>query len=114
MLSKDDVLGVSKLARLKLTDEQVDKFHAQLSNVFELFQELDKIDVSEVVETSQVSGLENITREDVVKYDDDLRPEKNLLKNTLHNLAQHLGRQSFSSVFEVYFPANNRRHQVSQ
>lgn len=82
MLSKDDVLGVSKLARLRLTDEQVEKFHGQLNNVLETFKELDKVDVSDIQETSQVSGLINITRDDVSGYGDDLRPEKNLLKNT--------------------------------
>lgn len=84
MLSKDDVLGVSKLARLKLTDEQVDKFKLQMENVLELFDEVKNIDVDGIEETSQVSGLKNITREDVVKYDDDLRPDSSndLLTNT--------------------------------
>lgn len=84
MLSKEDVLGVSKLARLKLTDEQVDKFKLQMENVLELFDEVKNIDVDAIEETSQVSGLTNIVREDVVKYDEDLRPDSSndLLANT--------------------------------
>lgn len=84
MLSKDDVLGVSKLSRLKLTDEQVDKFKVQMENVLELFDEVKNIDVDGIEETSQVSGLKNITREDVVEYDEDLRPDSSsdLLLNT--------------------------------
>jgi aspartyl-tRNA(Asn)/glutamyl-tRNA(Gln) amidotransferase subunit C len=84
MLSKDDVLGVSKLSRLKLSDEQVDKFKTQMENVLELFDEVKNIDVDGIEETSQVSGLKNITREDVVEYDDDLRPDSSndLLVNT--------------------------------
>jgi len=84
MLSKDDVLGVSKLARLKLTDEQVDKFKLQMENVLELFDEVKNINVDNIEETSQVSGLKNITREDEIEYNNDLRPDSSndLLANT--------------------------------
>jgi len=83
MLSKDDVLAVAKLSRLRLSDEQIEKFKAQLSNVLELFDEVKSIDTEGVEETSQVTGLKNITREDKVFYDEELRPGDTgeLLKN---------------------------------
>ncbi len=83
MLSKDDVLAVAKLSRLELTEPQIEKFGTQLSNVLELFDELKSVDTENTLETSQVTGLKNITREDAVFYDDDLRPSSTdeLLKN---------------------------------
>lgn len=83
MLSKDDVLAVAKLSRLKLTDAQIEKFKAQLSNVLELFNEVSEINTEKVSETSQITGLKNITRQDGVFYDENLRPNntEELLRN---------------------------------
>lgn len=78
MLSKDDVLAVAKLSRLELTDAQIEKFSGQLSGVLELFEKIKDTDVSSVSETSQVTGLLNITRADQTKADIDA---ENLLKN---------------------------------
>ena len=67
MLKKEDVLKVAKLSCLKLTDAEIEKFTPQLSSVFEMFEKLDAEDLENIEETSQVTGLENITREDEVK-----------------------------------------------
>lgn len=67
MLSKDDVLAVAKLSRLELAEPQLEKFQLQLENVLKLFEEVQGIDVDGVAETSQVTGLQNVTREDIVK-----------------------------------------------
>ena len=69
MLSKDDVLAVAKLSRLELAPAQIEKFSGQLSGVLELFEKIKDTDVSSVLETSQVTGLLNITRADRVKSD---------------------------------------------
>jgi aspartyl/glutamyl-tRNA(Asn/Gln) amidotransferase C subunit len=50
-----------------LTDDQIDKFSAQLSDVLGLFKKIDGLDLSGVEETSQVTGLKNICRDDEVK-----------------------------------------------
>ena len=72
MLKKEDVLKVAKLSRLELSDAEIEKFTPQLSSVFEMFERLDAEDLKDVEETSQVTGLENIPREDEVKCLDDL------------------------------------------
>ena len=84
MLSKDDVLAVAKLARLELSESELQKFQTQLENVLKLFDEVKDIDVANVSETSQITGLENIVRVDEVKYEADLKPSESeeLLKNT--------------------------------
>lgn len=84
MLSKEDVLAVAKLSRLELNESELEKFQKQLENVLKLFEEVQEIDVDGVAETSQVTGLRNVVREDVAKCDEDLRPcgAEKLLKNT--------------------------------
>ncbi len=64
---KLDVRNVAKLANLKITDEEVKKFEIQLSEVLQYVDQLQKIDTTGVTETSQVTGLENVLREDVAK-----------------------------------------------
>jgi len=66
MLSRDDVLAVARLARLKLGEKQIEKFGQQLNGVFDLFKKIDQIKLEEVGETSQVTGLKNVLREDKV------------------------------------------------
>ena len=61
---KIDVPHVAKLANLPLTDEETAKFEKQLSAVLEYIKKLDEVDVSNIEPTSQVTGLENVSRED--------------------------------------------------
>ena len=61
---KIDVKHVAKLANLPLKDEEVGKFESQLSSILEYIKKLQEVDTSKVEETSQVTGLENIERED--------------------------------------------------
>lgn len=71
MISKDQVKHVAKLARLKLTDEEIERFSVQLSGIFDYMDVLNDIDTDGVLETSQVTGLENVTEEDEVQKKTD-------------------------------------------
>ncbi len=64
---KINVKHVAKLANLKITDEDINKFETQLSEVLQYVDHLQKIDTTGVNETSQVTGLENVMREDIAK-----------------------------------------------
>lgn len=75
MLKKEDVLSVAELAYLDLTDDEQKKYTSQLERVLALFEVLKKLDLKNVSETSQVTGLKNICQSDEVKYDKDLRPQ---------------------------------------
>tara|TARA_B100000315_G_C14477647_1_gene541380 strand:- start:481 stop:771 length:291 start_codon:yes stop_codon:yes gene_type:complete len=66
-ISSDQVRHVAKLARLLLTDEEVEKFAKQLSNVFEYMEVLSEVDTDNVEPTSQVTGLQDVYREDEVE-----------------------------------------------
>lgn len=77
-LSKDEILHVAKLAKLELTDKEIEKFTPQLSKVIDYFGELAEVNTNDVEPTSQTTGLENIRREDKVKPDESLTQEEAL------------------------------------
>ena len=61
---KIDVSHVAKLANLPLKSEEKKKFEKQLSEVLSYVEKLKEVDAKNVETTSQVTGLENITRKD--------------------------------------------------
>jgi aspartyl-tRNA(Asn)/glutamyl-tRNA(Gln) amidotransferase subunit C len=63
-ISRDDVLHVAGLARLHLTDDEVDRMQAQLSNILEAIETLRDVDTSHVGPTASVIQLENVMRDD--------------------------------------------------
>ena len=64
---KIDVRYVAKLARLALTDDEVERFGAQLGDLLEHVDTLGKLDVSEVAATAQVVESRNVERDDTVR-----------------------------------------------
>lgn len=64
---KINVPHVGKLANLLLSDDETAKFEKQLSEVLDYVRKLDKVDVTNVEPTSQVTGLENVSRDDETK-----------------------------------------------
>jgi aspartyl-tRNA(Asn)/glutamyl-tRNA(Gln) amidotransferase subunit C len=63
-LSRDDVLKLAQLARLKLTDDEVAQYQKELTEILKYVEQLNDVDVSGLEPTSQVTGLTNVTRED--------------------------------------------------
>lgn len=65
MLTTEEVKKIAVLARIELTEQQVEKFRKDLSTVLDYVAELNEVDVEGVEEVSQVTGLVNVQREDV-------------------------------------------------
>jgi len=65
-LSHDEVLHIARLARLGLTEDEVDRFQGQLSNILENFEILEKVDTGNVPPTAQSIPLKNVMRDDEV------------------------------------------------
>ena len=63
-ISRDDVLHVARLARLHLSDEEVDRMQTQLSNILAAIETLRDVDTSLVGPTASVIRLENVMRDD--------------------------------------------------
>jgi aspartyl-tRNA(Asn)/glutamyl-tRNA(Gln) amidotransferase subunit C len=66
-LTKDDVLKLASLSRLRLSKEEVKKFQIELSEILDYVEHLDNADTKGLEPTYQVTGLKNISREDEVK-----------------------------------------------
>ncbi len=60
------VQKVAKLASLPLSKEEEEKFSKELSETLDYVNQLEQVDTTGIETTSQVTGLENITREDVI------------------------------------------------
>lgn len=78
-LSRDDVLKLARLARLDLTDEEVERFSKELTEILHYVEQLQAVDVGGLEPTNQVTGLTNVMRKDEV-VDYGYAP-KELLKN---------------------------------
>ncbi|HLM37679.1 MAG TPA: Asp-tRNA(Asn)/Glu-tRNA(Gln) amidotransferase subunit GatC [Gaiellaceae bacterium] len=65
MIDRDQVLHVAKLARLKLTDDEVDRMAAELSKILGHVETMNELDLEGVEPTSHVVDLTNVLREDV-------------------------------------------------
>lgn len=71
MLTKDDVQKIATLARIGLTDQELERFTRDLSAVLDYVAELQSIDVEGVEEVSQVTGLVNVQRKDEAVVTED-------------------------------------------
>ncbi len=67
-LTRDDVLKLAQLARLGLTDDEIDAYRTELSAILEYVEQLANVDVEGLQPTSQVTGLTNVTRPDDVQH----------------------------------------------
>jgi aspartyl-tRNA(Asn)/glutamyl-tRNA(Gln) amidotransferase subunit C len=67
MISREDVEHVAALARLGLTDEEIDRMQGQLNRILEAVSQLQSVDTSSVGPTAQVIALENVMRDDVAR-----------------------------------------------
>lgn len=65
MLTKEEVVKIAGLARIALTDSEVEKYQKDLSAVLDYVAELNEINIDGVEEVSQVTGLVNVQRVDV-------------------------------------------------
>jgi aspartyl-tRNA(Asn)/glutamyl-tRNA(Gln) amidotransferase subunit C len=64
MIEKEQVLHVARLARLKLSDDEVEKMASELSGILEHVERIGELDLDGVEPTSHVIALENVLRPD--------------------------------------------------
>ena len=63
-ITRDEVLHVARLARLELTDEEIDRFTDQLSAILEAVAKVSELDLSGVEPTAHPLDLVNVWAED--------------------------------------------------
>lgn len=65
-LSRDDVLKLAALSKLRLSDEEIERLRGELSSILDYVETLDNVDTSDLAPTYQVTGLKNVTRKDEI------------------------------------------------
>jgi aspartyl-tRNA(Asn)/glutamyl-tRNA(Gln) amidotransferase subunit C len=65
MIDRDQVLHVARLARLRLSEEEVERMTGELSGILEHVDRIGNLDLEGVEPTSHVVKLENVLRPDL-------------------------------------------------
>ncbi len=86
--TQDQVRHVAKLARLHLSEEEVQQYQSQLSGIFGYIDKLSEIDVSSVSEPQHASRNQMELRTDTVVRNDD--PEKLLAVTEQEIIGNHI------------------------
>jgi aspartyl-tRNA(Asn)/glutamyl-tRNA(Gln) amidotransferase subunit C len=77
-INREEVLHIALLARVGLTDAEVDRFTEQLSHILENFEVLKQLDTTGVIPTTQSIALKNVIKPDEVAPS---MPAKDVLAN---------------------------------
>lgn len=64
-ISREEVEHVALLARLGLTDEELETFAGQLSAILDYMRIINQLETSEIPPTAQVIPLRNVMRDDI-------------------------------------------------
>ncbi len=70
-ISRDEVAHLARLARLALTDDELDSFAGQLDAILEHVSQIQAVDVTDVEATDNPLKSVNVTRPDVVRAGPD-------------------------------------------
>jgi len=75
-LTKPQVKHISDLARLKLSDAEIERFRRQLSSILGYVELLNEADTSKVAPTAQTTGLKSVYWEDKPQKETRLTPRQ--------------------------------------
>ena len=65
MIDRDQVLHIARLARLRLSDAEVDSMVEELPKILGHIEKMEELDLEGVEPTTHVVQVENVLREDV-------------------------------------------------
>ena len=80
-INKELIEHVAEVARLKLTDKEIEKFSKELKEVIEAFSSIDKVDTKDIDTSLQAVELKNMLRED--------KEEKSFTQEEALSLTEH-------------------------
>jgi len=88
MLSKEEVKHIAKLARLGLSEGEIEKFQKELSSILDYIEKLKEVDVAKVKPTSHSREMENVMRKDHTQISEKFeRASKEKISKRLLDLA---------------------------
>lgn len=65
-ISDEEINHIAQLANLELSEKELKLLAPQFSSVLDLVSKIKELDTTNIAETSQVTGQENVFREDTV------------------------------------------------
>ncbi len=77
-LEPSEVKHIASLARIGLTDDEIEMFGEQLSQILEQFEVLNELDTTGVTPTGHAGGLQTVMRDDLAE---DSLDSEDVLKN---------------------------------
>ena len=77
MVSKEELINLATLAKLDISDQDVDKLLADMEKIIEFANQINSASVSDV-EFDSINNLQNVYREDVVSRS---YSQEDILKN---------------------------------
>ncbi len=77
-ISKDEIIHIAKLACLNLTEEEIEKYAQDMTDILEFAEIVNNLNTDEIKETVGINGEYNVFRKDEVKPS---LPREELLKN---------------------------------
>ena len=66
-LSREQVIAIADLAKLDLTEQEIEQYADQLSAVLDYASRLEQLNTDDIPPTASVLPLQNVMREDVVR-----------------------------------------------
>lgn len=80
-LTKDEVRDIALLARIGVTDEEINLYQKDMSSVLGYFEKLQEVDTEGVEEIGHITGVTDVYRsDDVIEMDDE---GKELIMNSI-------------------------------
>ncbi len=64
MISKEEVKKIANLARIEISDSQIEKYQAELSAILDFVGQLSKANTKGIEPIRQITGLESIFKKD--------------------------------------------------
>ncbi len=66
-ISKDEVMKIANLARLRFEDDELEEIASKLNKIIEYMDMLSEVDTSNVEPTTHVIGIKDVARPDEIK-----------------------------------------------
>ncbi len=64
MLTKEEILHIATLARIGVSEKDIEKYQHDLSEILDYFKKLDQVDVRGVEPIGHITGMQNTFRTD--------------------------------------------------
>jgi aspartyl-tRNA(Asn)/glutamyl-tRNA(Gln) amidotransferase subunit C len=67
MITKEEVQHIAGLARIGVEEHEIEKIATDLSAILDWVEQLKEVDVTGIEPTAHITGMENMTKEDMEK-----------------------------------------------